>query len=430
LLVLVNAAYVAGEFSLVAVDRGRVQRLSDDGKRRARGVLRSLRELSFQLSAAQLGITVVSIVIGFVVEPTIGDALDPVFSALGMSDAAGHRVSLVVALVLVTVLQMVAGELIPKGIAIDRPEGTAMALAGALRAWSRALGPMIRFLNGTANAVLRLFRIHPQEEGGQARSLAELGLLIRSSADTLDLAEDEVRMLTRAIRFTARTAAEVLVPRIDVIAVPGDTTLAELVVRAGETGHSRFPVTGTGIDDVVGVVHAKDVLATRPSARPSTPVTAVMKPALFVPETRELDALLTDLRRAGSQLAVVVDEHGGTAGIITSEDILEELVGEIEDEYDRRAPAAAPPGGAEPVTGARAERPAEVLLSGAARPEEVEERIGLVLPEGDYETVAGFVLTRLGRIPEVGERCLLDGYELEVVEMDGLRIAAVRIRRR
>jgi CBS domain containing-hemolysin-like protein len=429
--VLVNAAYVAGEFSLVAVDRGRVQRLADDGKRRARGVLRSLRELTFQLSGAQLGITVVSIVIGFVVEPTIGDALDPVFTGLALSDAAGHRVSLVVALVLVTVLQMVAGELIPKGIAIDRPEGTAMALAGPLRTWSKVLAPMIRFLNGTANAVLRLFRITPQAEGGQVRSLAELGLLIRSSADTLDLAEDEVRMLTRAIRFTARTAAEVLVPRVDVIAVPAGATLADLVARAAATGHSRFPVTGTGLDDIVGVVHAKDVLATRPSIRASTPVTAVMKPALFVPETRELDELLTDLRRAGSQLAVVIDEHGGTAGIITSEDILEELVGEIEDEYDRQAPAGATHGGgAGPATGGRAERPAEVVLSGAARPEEVEERTGLVLPEGDYETLAGFVLTRLGRIPEVGERCVLDGHELEVVEMDGLRIAAVRVRRR
>jgi CBS domain containing-hemolysin-like protein len=428
--VLVNAAYVAGEFGLVAVDRSRVQRLADDGNRRARGVLRSLRELSFQLSGAQLGITVVSIVIGFVVEPTIGDVLKPAFTGIGLSDTGAHRVSLVIALVLATVLQMVGGELIPKGIAIDSPDGTAMALAGPLRAWSRAFAPLIRFLNGTANAVLRLIGVAPQEEGGHARSLAELGLLIRSSADTLDLAEDEVRMLTRAIRFTGRTAAEVLVPRIDVTTVPADASLADLAARAAATGHSRFPVTGAGIDDIVGVVHAKDVLATPPSARPSTPLTAVMKAPLFVPETRELDGLLTDLRRAGSQLAVVVDEHGGTAGIVTSEDVLEELVGEIEDEHDPLSPATAATATATAGAPGRAERPTEVVLSGAARPEEVEERTGLVLPEGDYETLAGFVLTELGRIPTVGDRCQLARHELEVVEMDGLRIAAVRVRSR
>jgi CBS domain containing-hemolysin-like protein len=420
--VLANAAFAAGEFGLVAVDRGRMQRLADDGNRRARSVLRSLRELSLQLSGAQVGITLVGIVSGFLAEPTVGDALQPVAEALGLSDGAADHVSIVVALVLVTVLQMVWGELVPKGLAVSNPTGTALALAGPLRTWSRAIGPMIRFLNGTANAVLRLFGLRSREELVNARSLAELGLLIRSSADQLDLAEEELRMLTRAIRFPGRTAAEVLVPRVDVYWMSADATLAGLARQATHTGHSRFPVTGEHIDDILGVAHAKDVLAYTPSERAAVNVTAVMKPAVFVPETRELDGLLTDLRRAGSQLAVVVDEHGGTAGIVTIEDILEEIVGEIEDEHDPTTPAL-------DVTPQLGDGPTELLLSGAARPDEVFERTGVELPDGDYETVAGFILTRLGHIPSAGERLRHDDAELEVVEMDGLRIATVRIRR-
>ncbi len=423
LLVLLNAACVGGEFALIAVDRTKIQRQADEGNRRARGVLRSLRELSFQLSAAQVGITVSSLVLGFIAEPTIGRLVKPVVEALGAPESSASGISVAVALVLAAVVQMVVGELMPKSFAIANPVATAMVFAGPLRWFSTALRPLIRVLDSTATATLRLFHVESKEELASVRSLAELGILIRSSAEQLDLAEDEVKMLTRAVRFAGKSALDVLVPRVDVVTLPGAASVAELVERSRATGHSRFPVLGDDIDDIVGFVHVKDVLEIAPADRAATSVTRIMKPPVVVPETRELDSLLTDLRRAGVHLAMVVDEHGGTAGIVTIEDILEEIVGEIEDEYDPVVPAAAPARGPREV--------GVVTLEGRAHADEVHERTGLVLPEGDYETLAGFLLDRLGRIPEAGD-VVVDtalGVALTVVEMDGLRIASVRIER-
>jgi CBS domain containing-hemolysin-like protein len=423
LLVLLNAACVGGEFALVAVDRARIQRSADEGNRRARGVLRSLRELSFQLSAAQVGITVSSLVLGFIAEPTIGVLVEPVVEALGAPESSTKGISVAVALVLASVVQMVVGELMPKTFAIANPAATAMVFAGPLRWFSTALRPLIKVLDGTATATLRLFHVESKEELASARSLAELGILIRSSAEQLDLAEDEVRMLTRAVRFAGKTALDVLVPRVDVVALARDAAVSELVERSRSTGHSRFPVLGDDIDDIVGFVHVKDVLEIAPVDRAATPVERIMKPPVVVPETRELDSLLTDLRRAGVHLAMVVDEHGGTAGIVTIEDILEEIVGEIEDEYDAVGP---------PVAHGRGGRELGVVtLEGRAHADELHERTGLVLPEGDYETLAGFLLDRLGRIPVPGD-VVADaalGAVFTVAEMDGLRIASVAVER-
>jgi len=406
-LVLATSFFVAVEFSLVAVDRGRVEAAAGAGDRRAGTVARLLRRLSFHLSGAQLGITVTSVVLGFLAEPTIARLLEPTF---------GRGASIAVALVLATVFQMVVGELVPKSLAIARPERTARGLAPAAAAYGRVFGPAIRVSNDAANAAVRRLGIEPAEELTGIRSLEELEFLIRSSGEEGEVAPEAVAVLRRALRFGDKTAADALVPRVDVVSVAADSTVAEVVALAVTSGRSRFPVCGADLDDVVGVVHVKDVYRLPHAERGERSVTEIMSAPWVVPETADLPALLADFRGSGNHLAVVVDEYGGTAGILTLEDILEELVGEIDDEHDLPAPplsAVLPAGTHE--------------LPGTLHPDEVDEACGLRIPEGPYETLAGFVLDRLGRIPEPGDAFDHDGWHVEVVEMDRHRVATVRL---
>ena len=410
--------FVAVEFALVAVDRDRVDRDAAAGNRRAKATASALRSLSFHLSGAQLGITMTSLIIGFLAEPTVAAAIEPLIgSAVG--DARARGVSIGVALVLATLVSMVIGELVPKSIAIAKPRTTAYALAPAMVLIGRVAFPVIRFLNGAANWTVRRLGIEPQEELASVRSLEELELLIRSSGAEGTLEPDALNLLTRSIRFGTKDAASALVPRRSVRSLSLDDRVADLAATAVQTGHSRFPVIGRDLDDVRGVVHVKDVYGVPFAERGDTSVTAIMAPAFVVPETRDLADLLADLRRRGSHLAIVVDEHGGTAGIITLEDVLEEIVGEIDDEHDRPALALT-----------KLTRPGEWLLEGSLHPDEVFDTCGLKVPEGQYETLAGFVLDRLGHIPAVGESFEHDGWHFEVVELDRRRVAAVRLLRR
>jgi CBS domain containing-hemolysin-like protein len=310
------------------------------------------------------------------------------------------------------------GELIPKSLAIAHPRATAYLLATPMVVITRVLGPLIRFLNGAANWSVRRFGIEPQEELTSVRSLEELELLIRASGEEGTLEPEALTLLTRSIRFAQKDAASALVPRRSVQSISIDDVVAHLADRAVATGHSRFPVLGADLDDVRGVVHVKDVYGVPYEDRGSTPIASLMVPAFVVPETRELGDLLADLRRVGSHLAVVVDEHGGTAGIITLEDILEEIVGEIDDEHDRPTPRLT-----------RVQRAGEWLLDGTLHRDEVFDACGFTVPDGDYETLAGFVLAELGHIPEVGEAFAHHGWHVEVVELDGHRVATVRLRR-
>lgn len=400
----------------MAIDRDRVELDAAAGSRRAKATASALRRLSFYLSGAQLGITVTSLVIGFIAEPTIASALEPLVGELvGERRAAG--VSIAVALLLATLVSMVVGELVPKSIAIAKPRATAYALAGPMVLISRVLGPLISFLNGAANWTVRRFGIEPQEELTSVRSLQELELLIRSSGEEGTLEAKALTLLTRSIRFGEKDAADALVPRRSVTSIPIDGTVAELAAQAAATGHSRFPVVGTDLDDVRGVVHVKDVYRVPFGERATTAVEAIMVSAFVVPETRDLADLLVDLRRMGTHLAVVVDEHGGTAGIITLEDVLEEIVGEIDDEHDR------------PIHRFTVvERAGEWLLDGSLHPDEVFDACGFRIPEGQYETLAGFVLDSLGRIPEVGEAFAHEDWGVEVAARDRLRVATVRLR--
>ncbi|MFZ6002818.1 MAG: hemolysin family protein [Actinomycetota bacterium] len=416
LLILATGFFVAVEFALVAVDRDRVGIDAAAGSRRARATSGALRRLSFHLSGAQLGITVTSLIVGFIAEPTVADALEPVIADL-VGDERASGISIVVALLLATLVSMVIGELVPKSIAIARPRPTAYALAPPMVVIGRILGPVITFLNGAANWTVRRLGIEPQEELTSVRSLQELELLIRSSGEEGTLAPKALTLLTRSIRFGEKDAAAALVPRRSVKTVSVEETVANLAARAAATGHSRFPVVGADLDDVRGAVHVKDVYRIPYAERGTTPVEAIMAPAFVVPETRDLADLLVDLRRVGTHLAVVVDEHGGTAGIITLEDVLEEIVGEIDDEHDRPAHRM--------TVLARA---GEWLLEGSLHPDEVFDACGFRVPEGEYETLAGFVLSALGHIPEVGESFEHEGWRVEVAGRDRLRVSTVRLR--
>lgn len=401
----------------MAIDRTRVELDAAEGHRGARTTDEALRRLSFNLSGAQLGITVTSLIVGFIAEPAIAEVLEPlVGSAVGEERALA--VSITIALVLATSLQMVLGELVPKTLAIARPVGTAYALAGPMIVVGRVLGPLIRVLNGAANWAVRRVGIEPTEELASVRSLEELELLIRSSAAEGTLEPEAITLLTRTLRFGDKDAGEALVPRTRIEALSPDDTLADLASRSVATGKSRFPVIGQDLDDVVGVVHVKDVYGVPYDERATTSVRTVMTPPFVVPETRHLADLLADLRSGGHHLAVVVDEHGGTAGIITLEDILEEIVGEIDDEHDRRRPSLT-----------RVQRPGEWVLDASLHHDEVFDVCGFDMPPGDYDTLAGFVLAALGHIPEVGEVVDHEGWQLTVRSRDGLRIATVEIRR-
>ena len=406
---------MAGEFALVAVDRDRIEYLAEQGDRKAVGVLKSLRHLSFELSGAQLGITWSSLLIGFLIEPTIGQPLADLLSSAGFPETSALGVGITAALIIATATQMVVGELVPKNLSIARPLGMAKALATPMRIANLAFKPLIVFLNASANATVRLLGIEPRDELTAVQSLEELQLLIRSSREGGGIEEEEFSLLARSITFGDRVCADALTPRVSMISLESDDTVADLQRVAHGSGRSRFPVVGESIDDVIGVAHIKDSYGVDPARRKETPITEIMRAPLFVPESRDLASLLLEMRRDGQQLVVVVDEYGGTAGIITIEDLLEEIVGEIEDEYDpRESRLTRPPSGVH-------------VLPGLMHAPELFDATGFQLPEGDYETLGGLLLTLFDRIPSQGDHVSYQGWEFKVVEMDRNRIARVLV---
>ncbi|MEJ7582827.1 MAG: hemolysin family protein [Acidimicrobiales bacterium] len=417
MLILATAFFVAAEFAVVATDRSRLETLAGAGSRSARTALAVHRRLSFHLSGAQLGLTVVSLVLGFIAEPTLAQVIEPIFG--GLSDAAATGISVGIALAIATGLSMVVGELIPKNLVLARPEQAALLLARPLRFFSMVLSPVIKVSNGTANRLVRAMGIEPQEELASVRTIEDLASIVRSSKQEGTLAGARATLLTRSIRFGEKTAADALVPRMQIEALDRHDTLADLVARSVETGKSRFPVTGTDIDHLVGVVHVKDVYRVPIDLRATTQVESIMGEPLAVPETRPLEDLFGELRTADSHLAIVVDEYGGTSGIVSLEDLLEEIVGEIDDEYDP------------PTAGARFDsRSGTWFLAGTLHGDEVREACGLLMPDGEYDTLAGFVLERLGHVPAAGETVVFQDWTLTVERMDNLRIAVVGLRRR
>jgi CBS domain containing-hemolysin-like protein len=378
----------------VASDRTRVEQLAEEGNRSATATLHGLRTLSFQLSGAQLGITITSLLVGFLAESL--------------------PVSVAIALVAATAFEMVVAELVPKNLAVARPLPVAFFVVRPLIAVNRLFRPLIVFLNAAANWTVRLIGIEPQEELMSVRSLEELDLLIHSSRAGGTLPKEEFELLAKSIEFGNKSADDALVPRVNVVALQEDETVARMFEVAVEHGFSRFPVYGRDLDDVTGIAFVKDGYGVSLDLRGTTQVSEVMQDPLVVPESRPLASLLLEMRRQRRHMAVVADEYGGTAGIVTMEDLLEEIVGDIEDEYDAAAATrlTTPPEGIH-------------LLSGLLHRGEVADACGFVMPEGHYETLAGFLLDRLERIPEGGEHVSCDGWEFKVVEMDGRRISHV-----
>jgi CBS domain containing-hemolysin-like protein len=418
LLILGTGFFVAVEFSLVALDQATVQRAVDNGDTAAKPLLKCLKSLSTQLSSCQLGITMTTLLTGYVMEPSVGALLEGPLTALGVPEAAAISISLVTAMAIATLLSMLIGELVPKNMAIALSFPIGKALARPQLVFTAIFKPAIVVLNGFSNKVLNVFGLEAKEEISGARTPAELASLVRRSAAMGTLDPETANFIARTLKFSSRTAADVMTPRIRVETIDADQPVSDVVQAAKGTGYSRFPVIGDSSDDIRGVVHIKKAIAVPPERRPKLQAGAIMTDVLRVPETIHLDALLAELREANLQMAVVLDEYGGTAGIATLEDLVEEIVGEVADEHDKVRP------------GLLQSASGDWYFPGLLRPDELSEEIpGLTVPdEAAYETVGGYVMSELGRIAAVGDTVDVGGGSLSVTRMDGRRIDRIRFR--
>jgi CBS domain containing-hemolysin-like protein len=418
LLILGTGFFVAVEFSLVALDQAMVQRAVDNGDTAAKPLLKCLKSLSTQLSSCQLGITMTTLLTGYVMEPSVGALLEGPLAALGVPVAAATSISLVTAMAIATLLSMLIGELVPKNMAIALSFPIGKALARPQLVFTAIFKPAIVVLNGFSNKVLNVFGLEAQEEISGARTPAELASLVRRSAAMGTLDAETANFIARTLKFSSRTAADVMTPRIRVETIDADQPVSDIVEAAKRTGYSRFPVIGDSSDDIRGVVHIKKAIAVPPDRRLRLEAGAIMTDVLRVPETIHLDALLAELREGNLQLAVVLDEYGGTAGIATLEDLVEEIVGEVADEHDKVRP------------GLLQSASGDWYFPGLLRPDELSEQIpGLTVPdEAAYETVGGYVMSELGRIAAVGDTVDVGGGSLSVTRMDGRRIDRIRFR--
>ena len=394
------------------MERSRVSRLSEEGDKKARRISSGLARLSFHLSGAQLGITVSSLVLGLVAGQTLGAVVEPVLEWMGISADLLPALTIALALALGTSLQLVFGELVPKNLAITYPYRTATRVGIPMLVVNGVFSPIIRVLNSAANRTIRLIGIEPREELAGVRSIEELEMIIKASGEGGQLSNDELKLLTRSITFGENLTADVMVPRVSIVGLPATATVVDMQQASIESGHSRFPIFGADLDEILGVAHIKDSLRVSPEQRSSEPITDHMRPALVIPESQPLDAVLFELRTKGSGLAIVTDEYGGTAGIVTSEDLLEEIIGEIRDEHDTDAEKVA----SDPH-----------VVSGLLHRHEVETATGFEWPEGRYETLGGLITAELERLPEVGDTVVVDGWTLEVLLVDGFRVDRVHL---
>ncbi|OLT01077.1 hypothetical protein BJF90_33480 [Pseudonocardia sp. CNS-004] len=418
-LTLGTAISVASEFALTALERSQVDaHVAEVGDRRARSVQRAHRGLSFQLSGSQLGITVTTLVTGYIAEPAIASLFRPGLEAIGLTPGLAAGIATVLSLLLATTLSMVFGELVPKNLAIADPLRTARAVVWLQSGFAHAFRWLINGLNTAANSVVRRLGVEPAEELRSARSARELSSLVRTSAQHGTLDAGTATLLDRSLRFTDRVAEDLMTPRVRVVSLDSDATVADMVALARRTGISRFPVHNSDPDSVLGVVHVKQAFGIEADRRAHVAVGELVQEVPTVPGSLDGDELLTRLRRSGLQLAVVVDEYGGTAGIVTLEDLVEEIVGDVRDEHDRPEQATV-----------RASGRGSWLVSGLLRDDEVADATGFQMPPGAYETLAGLVLTRLGRIPDVGEQVTVDGWRLTVERRDRNRIAELQLTR-
>ena len=421
LLTLGTAVFVAAEFSLTALERSTVDANARTGGARDKMVQRAHRSLSFQLSGAQVGISITTLITGYLSEPVIARLLAPVMAAIGIPESWVEGTALVLALFIATSFSMVFGELVAQYLAIAVPLQTARVVAGPQVLFSTLVTPLIRLTNGAANWVLHRFGIEPADELSSARSPQELVSLVRTSAKQGALEQPTAALVDRSLQFGARTAEEFMTPRSMIETLEAGDTVGDLLAMVRDTGHSRFPVTRGDLDETIGVVHLKQVFELPHADRVRTKLHQLVQPVPVVPSTLDGDALMEQIRATSMQTALIADEYGGITGMVTMEDLIEEIVGDIRDEHDAATPDIVK------ITGGH-------RISGLLRIDEVAVEIGFKAPEGDYETIGGLVMQELGHIPAAGDSVELTAFDTEappdqqprwratVARMDGRRI--------
>jgi CBS domain containing-hemolysin-like protein len=414
LLTIGTGLFVASEFALVNLDRADLEARQNRGEKRLGVPIRALKRTSTHLSSAQLGITITTLLAGYTLEPSLSAFIASPLGGLGMSTAAVHVTASILAVAIATLLSMIIGELVPQNFALALPRATGKLVLPFQLGFTFVFRPAVALLNTTANGLLRLVGVEPKEELSGARTAEELVSLVRRSAREGSLDHDTATLLARTLSFADHSAQDVMTPRLRVANVDRTDTAQDVIDLATKTGLSRFPVSHDSIDDIVGIVHVKQAVSIPRERRALVPVSALSSEALRVPETMKLDSLLAELRGRGYQMAVVVDEYGGMAGVATLEDLVEELVGEVSDEHDR--------------TKADVVRSRDwFTFPGILRPDELLERTGVVVPEeGPYETVAGWLMSELGKVPSVGDVVEVNGGTFRIERLDGRRIDRVR----
>ncbi|GAB3129849.1 hemolysin family protein [Glaciibacter psychrotolerans] len=414
ILTVGTGLFVASEFALVNLDRSELEARQAKGESRLAMTIAALKITSTHLSSAQLGITLTTLLTGYTIEPALSTLFSPALTAVGIPAGFVPAIATTVAIVIATLLSMIIGELVPKNFALALPRQTAKIVIPFQTVFTMVFRPVIFVLNGSANGILRSFGIEPKEELSGARTAEELSSLVRRSASAGMLEKDTATLLHRTLQFSGHNASDVMTPRPRVASISRTASALAVIELTRQTGYSRFPVIDESVDDVVGIVHIKQAVAVPRHRRADVPVSALQSEAIRVPETMKLDGLLSELRGRGYQMAVVVDEYGGTAGVATLEDLVEELVGEVADEHDRTRAGVV-------------HSQDSLTFPGLLRPDEVLERAGIVVPaDGPYETVAGFVMSELGRLPVVGDVVQIEAGVLRVERLEGRRIDRIR----
>ncbi len=432
LLVALNAFFVAAEFALVSVRDTRIQQLVDARRLGARTVQKLHQNLDEVLNAVQFGITVASLLLGWVGEFTVATLIEPLFRGLPFAGVYAHAIAIAVAFTVITYLHVILGEVVPKSLALQRAERVALAVAAPMNVFMTLCRPFLIIMNRSSQVVLRLFGTRPVREGG-VHSPDELKLIVTASKRVGLLPPLQEEMLHRALELSDVTVKEIMVPRPDIFSLSADMTLEEAMSRVVEEQHSRVPIYDPklGPEHIVGVLYAKDltrvmhqklvkfrggVVAEAPLM--TAPVRQIMRDVLVVPESKPVSDLLTEFQARKRHLAVVVDEFGSTVGVVTVEDALEQIVGDIEDEYDVEEQTPLPLGST------------TLILDGAENLRDLESHHRLLLPHDQgFETLAGFVLARLEKIPVAGDALEYDGRRFTVLQMEGNRVARVRVDR-
>ncbi|HET7600803.1 MAG TPA: hemolysin family protein [Gemmatimonadales bacterium] len=413
LLVLANAFFVATEFALVSSRKTRLDEMIRSGDRKATLARRAIQSLDRTISATQLGITLASLGLGWIGEPAVARLIAGWFSPLppAVAGVAMHSVATIIAFSLITYVTIILGELVPKAFALVHPETVAKWTSGPLLAFAWVMAGPIALLKGSSNRLLNLFGINPPGASERLHSPEEIRMLVEQSEEGGKLLQEDARLLEGVFEFSEKTAQEVMTPRTQMVALEADMTVEQAADEVARERRSRYPVYTDSLDEIVGVVHAKDILSAL-RARPGQPIRSVMRPPVFVPGTREVEDVLADMKRLKTHLAVVLDEYGGTAGLVTMEDLLEEIVGPIYDEYETERP---PP----PVGGP--------VLDGALPISEFNSEYEAELDDRDYTTLGGYVFGQLGRLPKPGDRVRAGRFEFEVAEMEGRRVKTIRL---